>query len=71
MATAVDPDDISGSATGRFTFPYETTEALVILDDGVVGIINDNNYPFGLGRHVTSGQPDDNEFILVRIGPLR
>ena len=65
-----DPHDMSGSGTGRFTFPYETTEALVVLDDGVIGIINDNNYPFGLGRHAATGQPDDNEFILVRIGPL-
>ncbi len=66
-----DPHDISGSGTGRFAFPYETTEALVVLDERTPGFINDNNYPFGLGRHVTSGQPDDNEFILVRLGPLR
>ena len=71
MATAVDPEDISGSGTGRFAFPYETTEALVVLDVGVVGIINDNNYPFGLGRHTATGQPDDSEFILIRLGPLR
>ena len=62
-----DPDDLSGSGTGRFTFPFETTEALVFVDDSTVGIINDNNYPFGLGRHADSGEPDDSEFILVRL----
>ena len=71
LLDVADPHDVSGSGTGRFTFPYETTEALVILDDGVVGIINDNNYPFGLGRHTATGLPDDNEFILVHLGPLR
>ena len=65
-----DPDDISGTGTGRFTFPYETTEALAVLDTGVVAIVNDNNYPFGLGRHVDSGQPDDSEFILLYLGRL-
>jgi hypothetical protein len=70
LLDVADPHDVSASGTGRFTFPYETTEALVILEDGVVGIINDNNYPFGLGRHTATGQPDDNEFILVRIRPL-
>ena len=65
-----DPEDLSGSGTGRFTFPYETTEALALLDDGVLAIINDNNYPFGLGRHVGSGQPDDSELILLYLGRL-
>ncbi len=65
-----DPHDLSRTGTGRFTFPYETTEALVVLDSGLVGIINDNNYPFGLGRHVDVGQPDDSEFILVQMEPL-
>jgi hypothetical protein len=65
-----DPDNLSGSGTGRFTFPYETTEALIALDGGVLAIINDNNYPFGLGRHVDSGQPDDSEFILIQLDGL-
>jgi hypothetical protein len=65
-----DPEGITGAGTGRFTFPYETTEALAVLQDGVVAIINDNNYPFGLGRHVNSGQPDDSEFILLKLGRL-
>ena len=60
-----DPDDLSGWGTERFTFPYETTEALAVLDGGIVAIINDNNYPFGLGRHAVDGQPDDSELILL------
>jgi hypothetical protein len=62
-----DPRDLGGSGTGRFTFPFETTEALVVIDDSTIGVINDNNYPFGLGRHVDTGEPDDSEFILVRV----
>ena len=62
-----DPHNLGGSGTGTFTFPFETTEALVVIDDSTIGIINDNNYPFGLGRHVEAGEPDDSEFILVRI----
>ena len=62
-----DPHNLGGSGTGTFTFPFETTEALVVIDDSTIGIINDNNYPFGLGRHVEAGEPDDSEFILVRV----
>ena len=62
-----DPHNLGGSGTGTFTFPFETTEALVVIDDSTIGIINDNNYPFGLGRHVEAGEPDDNEFILLRV----
>jgi len=62
-----DPHDLGGTGTGTFTFPFETTEALVVIDDSTIGIINDNNYPFGLGRHVGVGEPDDSEFILLRV----
>jgi len=62
-----DPHDLGGTGTGQFTFPFETTEAVVVVDDSTIGIINDNNYPFGLGRHIATGEPDDNEFILLRL----
>jgi hypothetical protein len=62
-----DPHDLGGSGTGTFSFPFETTEALVVVDDSTIGIINDNNYPFGVGRHVDTGEPDDSEFILLRV----
>jgi len=62
-----DPHDIGESGSGSFSFPFETTEALVVVDDSTIGMINDNNYPFGRGRHTDTGEPDDSEFILVRI----
>jgi glycerophosphoryl diester phosphodiesterase len=30
-------------------------------------VLNDNNFPFSVGRHVGSGKPDGNEFIRVRL----
>jgi len=62
-----DLHDLGGGGTGAFTFPFETTEALVVVDDSTIGIINDNNYPFSVGRHVDTGEPDDSEFILLRV----
>ncbi len=62
-----DPHNLGGSGTGMFSFPFETTEALVVMDDSTIGLINDNNYPFGLGRHAEVGEPDDSEFILLRV----
>jgi len=60
-----DPDDIGGTGTGVFTFPFVTIESVVPLDRRTIGILNDNNYPFSSGR--TPGEPDDNEFILIRL----
>ena len=38
------------------------------IDDRAVGVTNDNNYPFSVGRHAeATGEPDDNEFILIRL----
>nr|BFE85201.1 hypothetical protein GCM10020093_078020 [Planobispora longispora] len=37
----------------------------MILDDRTLGILDDNNFPFSSGR--TAGEPDDNEFITVRL----
>jgi len=34
---------------------------------GILGVLNDNNFPFSVGRHVGAGQPDDNEFIVVEL----
>jgi hypothetical protein len=60
--------NLGGAGNGTFGFPFETTEALVIIDDFTVCFVNDNNYPFSVGRFaVTTRKPDDNEFILVRI----
>ena len=34
---------------------------------GILGVLNDNNFPFSVGRHVGAGQPDDNEFIVIEL----
>jgi len=33
--------------------------------DRTAGVLNDNNYPFSSGR--APGQPDANEFIIIRL----
>jgi hypothetical protein len=49
-----------------FRFPFVTIEDVVILDDRTLGVLNDNNFPFSSGR--TPGLPDNNEFIVIRLG---
>ena len=51
----------------RFAFPFVTIENIVVLGPRRVGILNDNNYPFSVGRHVGSGRPDDTEFIVLEL----
>lgn len=70
-----DPDGLGVSAEGdvgvggnRFAFPFVTIENVVVLGERSIGVINDNNYPFSIGRHVGSRQPDDNEFITIDLG---
>ena len=56
----------------RFAFPFVTIEDVVVLDNYHIGVLNDNNYPFSIGRHPGSGLPDDNEFIKIKLQrPLR
>lgn len=59
------PGDIGTGA--NFAFPFVTIEDVVIIDRKTIGVINDNNYPFSVGRHVGSKQPDDSEFILIEL----
>jgi len=49
-----------------FRFPFVTIENIVILSDRTLGIGNDNNFPFSSGR--TPGEPDNDEFIVIRLG---
>ena len=62
-----DPNGVGGNGTtnGVFTFPFVTIEDVLPIDARTLLVINDNNYPGSVGR--TPGQPDDNEFILVRL----
>ncbi len=48
-----------------FAFPFITIESVVVFNPFLIGILNDNNYPFSIGRHAGTGLPDDNEFILL------
>src|SRR5262245_36324330 len=65
-----DPDDVGRTGTGVFTFPFVTIESVIPVDAQTLAVLNDNNYPFSSGRR--PGQPDDNEFILIRLdAPLR
>ena len=50
-----------------FAFPFVTIESVVLIGPTQIGVLNDNNYPFSLGRHVGSGKPDDDEFILINL----
>ncbi|MBB3225349.1 hypothetical protein [Pseudoduganella umbonata] len=46
-----DPKGLGGAATigGVFTFPFETVEAVRIIDRHTLMLVNDNNYPGGSG----------------------
>jgi hypothetical protein len=61
-----DPHGLGTQKDDRFSFPYETTEAVDLLEDGSLVIVNDNNYPFGQGRYWKEGEPDGTELIVVR-----
>ena len=60
-----DPADVGGTGTGTFAFPFVTIESVIPLSPTKIGVLNDNNYPFSAGR--TPGQPDNNEFIVIRL----
>lgn len=67
-----DPYGLGGNGTtdGTFTFPFLTIEDVLPVNSTTLLVINDNNYPFSTGR--TPGEPDNNEFILVRLDqPLK
>jgi hypothetical protein len=59
-----DPDGIAGQGA-TFRFPFQTIESVIPLSRQRIGVLNDNNYPFSSGR--TPGQPDPNEFIILRL----
>lgn len=59
------PGDVGTGAD--FAFPFTTIEDVLFFDSTHIGVLNDNNFPFSVGRHVGSGQPDDNEFIIIEL----
>jgi hypothetical protein len=60
-----DPDDLDGNGSDVFTFPFVTIESVIPLSNTHIGVLNDNNYPGSSGR--TPGQPDNNEFIILKL----
>jgi glycerophosphoryl diester phosphodiesterase len=50
-----------------FAFPFQTIESVLVMSPDTIAIINDNNYPFSIGRHMGAKLSDDNEFIFVKL----
>jgi hypothetical protein len=59
-----DPDNVGGFGP-VFRFPFQTIESVIPLSQNELGVLNDNNYPFSAGR--MPGQPDPDEFIIIRL----
>lgn len=70
-----DPDHISEGAGlvgdvglgNPFAFPFQTIESVLVMSPDTLAIVNDNNYPFSVGRHLGQKLPDDNELIFVKL----
>lgn len=69
-----DPRRISGEPIAgdvgigeEFALPFITIESLLVIDPQTLAVINDNNFPSSVGRHVGTKQPDDSEFVLIRL----
>jgi glycerophosphoryl diester phosphodiesterase len=60
------PGDLVGDP-GQFAMPYVTIEAVVVRDRRTLVIVNDNNYPFSIGRHVGTQHTDDNDVVALRL----
>lgn len=64
-----DPANLSGaSVNGRYAFAYQTIESLLILDGGRLGVLNDNNFPFGNGPD--GEDAEDTVFAIIRVPGL-
>jgi glycerophosphoryl diester phosphodiesterase len=60
------PGDVGLGST--LSFPFETIEDVVVLGRRTIGVLCDNNFPYSKGRHLGTGAPDDNEFIVIDVG---
>lgn len=65
------PQDYGVGTT--YKFPYQTIESVVVVDSATLITINDNNFPFSVGRHVgdvstaADDITDDNEMITIKL----
>jgi hypothetical protein len=64
LMNIADPRRIGGVGA-TFTFPFQTIEDVVILNEKTVAVLNDNNFPFSSGR--TAGVADNNEWITIEL----
>jgi glycerophosphoryl diester phosphodiesterase len=60
------PGDLVGEP-GQLAMPYVTIEAVVVQDPRTLVIVNDNNDPFSVGRHIGTKHTDDNDWIKIRL----
>lgn len=73
LTRIADAEGVSGTVQGDvglgnpFALPFASLESLVVLGPDLIGVLNDNDYPFGNGRHRGSGAPDDTEFVLLKL----
>ena len=61
---AADPE----SSSGLYSFSFLTIESLVVLGNDRLGVVNDNNYPFGNGPGGASQDaPEATVFIILKL----
>lgn len=64
LMNVANPRRLGGFGT-TFTFPFQTIEDVVILDEKTIAVLNDNNFPFSTGR--AAGVADNNEWITIAL----
>jgi hypothetical protein len=64
LMNIADPNDLNDDGSNTFTFPYVTIEDVLVLDANTVLVVNDNNFPGGGGRALTS---DNTEFLKISL----
>ncbi|MEU4690201.1 esterase-like activity of phytase family protein [Actinoplanes sp. NPDC023714] len=64
LMDVANPRRLGGFGT-KFTFPFQTIEDVVILDEKTIAVLNDNNFPFSTGRSATAA--DNNEWITIAL----
>ena len=62
LMNIADPLDLNGDGSTTFTFPFATIENVLILDAHTLLVVNDNNFPGGGGRALSS---DNTEFLKI------
>src|SRR6266550_3015518 len=60
------PGDLVGEP-GQFAMPYVTIESVLVVDRSHLVLVNDNNYPFSVGRHLGTGRTDDDDVVALAL----